>query len=424
MAVKRPVSGGDARSGSRSAARQTVVQRTVINVNAPARTTQPRTRLDQARREAQQFRKRANAARRAEHGARRDLGDAKKTLRRTTKTRDLIAGELDWASREYGKTYDKLSAQKKRHAAARAQLREELVRATATSRRLAQEKGAITREKSALAERLRDLEGRNQGETGAAQRMRTQIQDLERQVGERDRALATARERHESLERDLQTAREDYMDERGRADAAEGANQSLHDRVRGLRGERDRLRGALEEARRGGGDTTVITQQLTAINTRITNLETVINQGGVLGHDGLYRLPNGMIYNPVQNTFGGGGVGAGHIFSDAQFERLITLLQERQGVPPAQVRNQLLEDIQAMQAGGMNASEIRKVIYKREGVEESARGTAKFAKDTENIGKGFGSIANIFNPSIFGNILVIVILVLMIWIVLKMFRWF
>ena len=168
----------------------------------------------------------------------------------------------------------------------------------------------------------------------------------------------------------------------------------------------------------------MITQQLTAINTRITNLETVINQGGVLGHDGLYRLPNGMIYNPVQNTFGGGGVGAGHIFSDAQFERLITLLQERQGVPPAQVRNQLLEEIQAMQAGGMNASEIRKVIYKREGVEESAKGTAKFAKDTENIGKGFGSIANIFNPSIFGNILVIVILVLMIWIVLKMFRWF
>lgn len=83
-------------------------------------------------------------------------------------------------------------------------------------------------------------------------------------------------------------------------------------RINDLQKQRDALKRELADAKRRGINITSIEQRLTNIDARITNIQTVISQGGVLGHDGVYRLPNGMIYNPVQNTYGsGGGRGGG-----------------------------------------------------------------------------------------------------------------
>lgn len=49
------------------------------------------------------------------------------------------------------------------------------------------------------------------------------------------------------------------------------------------------------------------------------------------------------------------------------------------------------------------------------------KGSAKFAEDTGNIAKGIGNIANFFNANMFGNMLVIVVLILLIWIVIQFF---
>jgi len=57
--------------------------------------------------------------------------------------------------------------------------------------------------------------------------------------------------------------------------------------------------------------------------------------------------------------------------------------------------------------------------------EKDAKGTAKFAKDTENIAKGVGNInmglGSLFSAGAFANILMVIVIILLIWIVMRVF---
>jgi hypothetical protein len=57
--------------------------------------------------------------------------------------------------------------------------------------------------------------------------------------------------------------------------------------------------------------------------------------------------------------------------------------------------------------------------------ERDAKGTKKFAKDTENIGKGLGNInmglSNLFSAGAFANMLMVIVIILLIWIVMRVF---
>lgn len=116
-----------------------------------------------------------------------------------------------------------------------------------------------------------------------------------------------------------------------------------------------------------------------------------------------------------------GGMGV-HL-SEAQLQQILEAIGGQRGGGEA-AENQLMQKVRAWQLAGVRTDDMKKLLFKESGIEEEKKksGSAKFAENTENVSRGVGSMANVFNPAMFGNILLIVVLVLMIWIVINMFK--
>jgi hypothetical protein len=130
-------------------------------------------------------------------------------------------------------------------------------------------------------------------------------------------------------------------------------------------------------------------------------------QGAYEGYEQVYAQGHGptqQIYNPWGPGAGGGsGSGSGGLSAAAE------------------AKDPIAQRIEA----GMRAGMTSKELLKLSGVEEKEK-KAREEKSTykafgENTGHVMGGIMSIFNPAMFGNILLIIVMVLMMWIVIQFF---
>ena len=101
-------------------------------------------------------------------------------------------------------------------------------------------------------------------------------------------------------------------------------------------------------------------------------------------------------------------------------EELIRRLLEARGSPG---EDPIAQRIRAAKEAGLTGEALEKAVMaalgKEEREKEKKSGAAKFREGATEIAGGLS--ASIFNPAIYGNILLIVILVLMMWIVIQFF---
>ncbi len=258
-----------------------------------------------------------------------------------------------------------------------------------------------------LTERVKAAEAR----AAAAEAKAARSEQMAQQFGERmqisDEGIYRSQMREEGL--------------RGNLRGVQG--QLQRETARRMQAERD-----MEQIAREGGDTTIIQQQLNEINTNIQQIQQNIELGGGRVRYGPDGMP--LIYSPVRGVGGGAGNAAlierlgsmGVKLDEAQLQQILESMGGRGGGEAAE--NKLMQKVRAWQLAGVNSGDMKKLLFNEEGIKEEkdAKGAKKFAENMESVGKGFGSMANIFNPAMFGNILLIVVLVLMIWIVINMFK--
>jgi chromosome segregation ATPase len=156
-------------------------------------------------------------------------------------------------------------------------------------------------------------------------------------------------------------------------------------------------------------------ENITQISQNLAQqLNAQLGGGFAVGEGGIIRGPGGgIIYNPQMM---GGGIPPELLRTLHPEERAALLA--RLGQAPAEAKDAIAQRIEALTAAHATPEQILKAIEEKVPPEEKKSGTKKFAEGATNIG---GGIMGLFNPGIFSNLLLIVVLILLIWVVLNFF---
>jgi hypothetical protein len=262
-------------------------------------------------------------------------------------------------------------------------------------------KGAGGKEAAKVIAKERATIGRMK--TEAAQ-LEHRINNLGSTVSEQRRLIRAGEEEARGLRGNIENRKRVSKDRRDLTRAEHEGRTLAEKQVGELEGHIGLLEEELERERGRGGDTTLLEQRILSLETHITNLTTIIQEGRHIniGPDGR-RLPNGVIYDG-RTFFGPNGEamtknGRPMTFQEVMFDKLT----------PDEQRNVAKGAFGIKEEKKGEASEV---------AEKKKEGTEKFASDMKNINSGIGSF---FNPGMMSNLFMVVAIVLLIYILMQFF---